>query len=211
MTKHLVKNITALASLSAIFAFAAINETNSTPIDVAGSAAFIANTNVSAITVKAKSQALQANTTVTQTQEGLQLGHIEAWVPVGTLTTGMGVRDEHMRKLIFTGADGKTPDLRFEAEKTACPALGSNHTTTCQVSGTLSIRGIARPFAVALKVREQAQSFKVASDGIVKLSDYGIVPPSEFGVKTQNDVQLHLEFTGKETPGTIASNKRVGL
>jgi polyisoprenoid-binding protein YceI len=209
MTKHSIKTITALTGLSAAFAFAAINENNTTPIAVAGSAAFIANTNVSAISVKGKSAALQANTTITQNQEGLQLDHIEAWVPVNTLNTGMGVRDEHMRKYIFTTADGKTPDLRFEAVKTSCPALGANHTTTCQVAGTLSVRGISRPFALALKVHEQAQVFKVAADGIVKLSDYGIDGPVEFGVKTQNDVQLHLEFTGKEAPG--AGEKRAGL
>jgi polyisoprenoid-binding protein YceI len=207
---HITKTITAFASLSLALAFAATTESKNTPIAVAGSAVFIANTNVSAISVKGKSPALQASTTVKQSPDGLQVEHIEAWVPVNTLATGMNLRDEHMRKLIFTTADGKTPDVRFEAENASCPAPGTSHSTMCQVTGTLSIRGVAKPFAVALKVHEQSQVFKVAADGVVKLSDYGIEPPSELGVKTQNEVQLHLEFTGKEASGS-AGDKRAGL
>ena len=39
----------------------------------------------------------------------------------------------------------------------------------------------------------------------MKLSDYGIEQPSQFGVKTSNEIQLHLEFTGKEGPAAITS------
>ena len=42
----------------------------------------------------------------------------------------------------------------------------------------------------------------------MKLSDYGIEQPSQFGVKTANEIQLHLEFTGKEAPAAIASGGR---
>ena len=59
-----------------------------------------------------------------------------------------------------------------------------------------------------LKVRADGSAFRAAGDGIVKLSDYGIEQPSQFGVKTSNEIQLHLEFTGKETLAAVASRGR---
>ncbi len=202
MIKHL-NAISALAVVSGAIALAA-NNVGTTPVAVeSGTAAFIATTNVSAINIKGKSTALQAHVQMRRSSEGMQLQNIEAWVPVKTLLTGMGVRDEHMRKYIFTTTDGKTPDLRFEAENAQCAASGRE--TACPVTGTLSIRGVARPFAITLKVREESAGLKTFGDGTIKLSDYGIEQPSEFGVKTTNEVQVHFDFTAKQTLVVSAS------
>jgi polyisoprenoid-binding protein YceI len=197
MIHHFTRTIVTLAALTVAFALTAADHTkNTTSVNIVGAATFVANTDVPTISVTGRSTALRANTLVREDQAGIKLERIEAWVPVNTLNTGMSFRDEHMRKLIFTTADGKVPDVRFEAGKTTCPAPGAKRNTTCQVAGTLSIRGVSRPFAVTLKVHQQAQVFKVVTDGTIRLSDYGIDPPSEFAVKTKDEVELHLEFTG---------------
>jgi polyisoprenoid-binding protein YceI len=85
-------------------------------------ASFVVNTTVPGISVKGKSAALQAHAIVQRGPEGLRLVNVEATVPVKSIQTGMSVRDEHMRNYIFTTADGKTPDLRFEASGTECVA-----------------------------------------------------------------------------------------
>jgi len=132
--------------------------------------------------------------------------NVEATVPVKSILTGMAVRDEHMRNYIFTAADGKTPDLVFEAVGTTCPAQsGRASEFSCQVSGSLSVRGVARPFAIPLKIHADNSAFHAAGAATVKLSDYGIQQPSQFGVKTSNEIELRVEFTGKEAPASIAS------
>jgi polyisoprenoid-binding protein YceI len=68
---------------------------------------------------------------------------------------------------------------------------------TCQVSGQLTIRGIAKPFTIPLKVHSSGSSFRAEGRSKVKLSDYGIAQPSQFGVKTTDDVELHFDFTAK--------------
>jgi len=111
---------------------------------------------------------------------------------------GMGLRDEHMRRYIFTTSNGQEPDLEFTADTVACSPAGARE-FTCPITGSFSVRGIARPFTVQLRVKEQGTSgFRAAGDTILKLSDYGIEPPSQFGVKPSNEVKLHLDFTGKE-------------
>jgi len=167
-----------------------------------GTATFVSPTNVSAISVKGKSTALHAEVAIHRTPEGLQLERIEATLPVKSLVTGMGVRDEHMRKYVFTTSDGKTPDLKFEGENANCPA---GKDAVCQVAGNLSIRGVSHAFTLPVKIKEDGAQFRASGDGVVKLSDYGIEQPAQLGVKSANEVQLHLEFVAKPAPAHVAS------
>jgi len=170
-------------------------------------ATFQVGTNMPGLFVKGKSEALQARVQIHRSSEGVTLEHIEAQLPVKTLATGIALRDQHMREHVFTTPDGQVPDMKFEGESISCPGILPGHEGSCRVSGTLSIRGTARDFSVLLKIREAggAPAFRAVGDGVVKLSDYGIEQPSQFGVSTSNDVQIHLEFTGKEANATLAS------
>jgi len=167
------------------------------------------NTTVPGISVKGKSTALEARAVVERVPDGLRLENVEASIPVKSILTGMAMRDEHMRRYIFTTADGKTPDLRFEAAEAACAAQsGRGSEFSCQVSGSLTIRGVARPFSIPLKIRAQSGVYRATGESTVKLSDYGIEQPSQFGVRTADEVQLHIEFSGKEGAAKIASGGR---
>ena len=176
-----------------------------------GAATFNAATNLPGVEVKGTSRALTGRVEILQNASGLTLQHIDASVPVKTLATGMKVRDEHMRKYIFTTPEGKEPDLRFNADGVSCPSSGASQ-FACQVSGTLTIRGVAAPFTIRLRVKEQgsATAFRAEGDGIVKLHDYGINSPSQFGVTPQDEVKLHLEFAAKAaaiSDGTSGGSK----
>jgi len=178
-----------------------------TPIEIrGGTASFDVGTNVPALSVHGKSTAVEARGRIRPTAQGPQLEQIEASVPVNTLVTGMGLRDEHMRKYVFTTSDGQTPDLKFVATNAACEKTGGNQ-STCRVEGKLSIRGDARPFTIAMKVTESGDSYRASGDGIVKLSDYGIPQPSQLGVHTDDEVKLRLELTARTArPGVVASS-----
>jgi polyisoprenoid-binding protein YceI len=161
-----------------------------------GTAVFAVDTNVSAISVHGKSNEVTANLRLRQAQDGVVLEGIEAAVPVKSLGTGMGIRDSHMRKHIFTTGDGQVPDLKFSADKAVCSKAAARQ-STCELSGNLAIRGTARPFKVVLKVSEDGDTFRAVGDGIVTLSAYGIERPSQLGVTTADDVKLRFDFTGK--------------
>jgi len=98
-----------------------------------GTATFIAKTNVPAVSIKGKSTAMVAKLTLRRSEAGVELEHIDAGLPVKTLLTGMGMRDEHMHKYIFTAAGGQVPDLHFEGEKATCSSAGKD--ITCQLAG----------------------------------------------------------------------------
>jgi polyisoprenoid-binding protein YceI len=171
-----------------------------------GMCAFDVATNVPVLTVHGKSSALQARVRVRRGTEGPLLEQIEAVVPVKSLGTGMRLRDEHMRKYIFTTNDGQVPDVRFVAQKAAC-AKASGNQSTCELTGDLTIRGTARPFTIALRVIEEKGTFRASGDSVVKLSTYGIDKPSQLGVTTSDEVKLRLEFTARQAgPAAVATN-----
>ena len=120
-------------------------------------------------------------------------------VPVKTISTGMGLRDEHMRKYVFTTADGQVPDLRFTADAVACRGPAAQR--TCELAGQLTVRGTVKPFTMTLKVSHDGSAYRGVGDAVVKLSVYGIPAPSQLGVRTDDDVKLHLDFTARPTPG----------
>ena len=43
--------------------------------------------------------------------------------------------------------------------------------------------------------------YRAEGDGTVKLTDYGITAPSQFGVKPLNDVKFHIDFMAKANGG----------
>lgn len=162
-----------------------------------GTASFDAATNISTISVHGKSSELDARATVREGSDGLALEAVEATLPVKSLATGMGLRDEHMRKLVFTNPDGSVPDITFVSREAACSPDAAKRQATCTVSGELAIRGILRPFTMTLIVSRAGAGFRAAGDGVVKLSTYGIQQPSQFGVRTRDDVRLHLDFMAR--------------
>src|SRR5215468_7738177 len=198
-----VTKMMAIAGLYSTFTFAADVTKSADAIQLAvdgGIATFVSPTNVSAISVKGKSNALHAEATVRHTADGLQIEHIAATLPVDSLVTGMGLRDEHMRKYVFTTSHGQTPELRFQGKNVACKRA------VCQIAGTLTIRGVGHAFTLPVKIKEDGSQFKASGEGTVKLSDYGIEQPSQLGVKSTNEVQLHLEFVAKPASARMASN-----
>jgi polyisoprenoid-binding protein YceI len=169
-----------------------------------GTASFDVATNVLAISVHGKSSALDAHATVRDGADGLAVEAVEATLPVKSLTTGMSLRDEHMRRLVFTNPDGSMPDVTFVSSEATCSPDGTKRQATCTVSGDLAIRGILRPFTITLLVSRAGAGFRAAGDGVVKLSTYGIEQPAQLGVRTGDDVKLHLDFTARPSDARTA-------
>jgi polyisoprenoid-binding protein YceI len=169
---------------------------------------FDVGTNVPALRVHGKSESLTARAQLSVGPEGIVLEHMTASVPVHSLKTGLALRDEHMRKYVFATADGQIPDVRFSGERTGCLRTGPGQRSTCNVNGTLVIRGTARPFTIVLTVNEEKGNLRASGDGIVKLSTYGIEQPSQLGVRTTDEVKLKLELIARHPAPQVAMHSR---
>jgi polyisoprenoid-binding protein YceI len=173
---------------------------------ISGTASFDASTNVPAINVHGTSTELAGRVRLRRDPGGLLLRDVEATVPVLSLTTGMSMRDKHMRAHVFTTPEGEIPDLRFTAGEAACTA-GKREEHTCVLTGELTIRRTARPFAVTVRLSRDNGAVRAVADGAVQLSAYGIDRPSQLGVVAEDEVRLHLILVS--TP--LAKGSRLAL
>jgi polyisoprenoid-binding protein YceI len=162
-----------------------------------GSVSFEVATNVFSTTVRGRSTALAGRARLRDAGTALHLEQIEATVPVTSLRTGIKVRDEHMRKYIFETGDGQLIDVRFSASGADCPQASAADLYTCSASGMLSIRGTPRPLDMELKVSRNGDEFQASGDATIALSSYGIERPSQFGVRTDDAVRIHVEFKAR--------------
>jgi polyisoprenoid-binding protein YceI len=170
-----------------------------------GTISFEVATNVPALRVHGKSTSLAARARVGLGPDGFVVEQIEAIVPVRSLETGMALRDDHMRRYIFTTAGGDIPDVQFSGDRAEC-ATSDRRRATCTVSGALTIRGTAKPFVMTVTISEENGTVRAAGSGIVKLSDYGIEQPSQLGVRTTDEVKLKLELTARRSSSVAASS-----
>jgi polyisoprenoid-binding protein YceI len=172
-------------------------------VEIRGVASFASATTMPMITIHGKSTAVAGRARIHHLGDDLVVEELEAVLPVRTLSTGMGLRDEHMRKYVFTTPDGELPDVRFAADRALCATTTSTK-RTCQLSGDLMIRGMSRPFTMTLEVKGEGAALRAAGDGIAKLSDYGIPAPTQLGVTTMDEVKLHLDFVVKRVEEQVA-------
>jgi polyisoprenoid-binding protein YceI len=168
-----------------------------------GLVTFQAETNVSALTVHGKSSALEARVQIQRSEKDLILEKVDAVVSVQSLSTGMSIRDRHMRERVMADGGGSTPDLRFTASKTVC---GLN--SECSIKGDFLLRGVARPMTITSRIREESGKYRVTGTGTLKLSDYGIEPPSQLGVRVKDEVSIKFDFTALEK--TLVALAEVG-
>jgi polyisoprenoid-binding protein YceI len=167
-----------------------------------GAASFEVSTNVLGTMVRGKSSALTASTLLRSSAAELILERLEATLPVASLKTGIKLRDQHMVKYIFQTADGQQPDLHFTAGDARCVRADSVSPYSCAAAGMLTIRGTPRPFSITLEVTPEGSGYHVKGDGKVTLTSYGIERPSQFGVRTGDEVRLHLEFSARAASPT---------
>jgi polyisoprenoid-binding protein YceI len=168
-----------------------------------GTVTFEVATNIPALRVHGKSTAVRANVRAELGTRGIAISEIDATVPVVSLKTGLALRDDHMRHRVFTDDHGRTPDLRFVGERFECSPAAAQR-SACRVEGTLHVRGVTRPFAIALVVKDDRGVFRVSGSGTVRLSDYGIDRPSQLGVTTADDVALTVDLVVRAVARQVA-------
>ena len=163
-----------------------------------GTVKFIATTNIGAISIHGQSNALVGHVQAQPSGGQINVDQLEARLDPKSLSTGMSLRDEHMRNKIFAVGDA-IPELKFAAGRIQCPHPDLAKETACLVQGTFTMRGIAKPFAISLKVRQAGQgAFRVSGEGRIKLTAFGVEPPCQLGVCVSDEVQLKLEFQARE-------------
>jgi len=108
-------------------------------------------------------------------------------LPVNGLKSDSGQLDKNLYKALNEKA---APEIRFEMK--SYEAAGE----TATVKGMLSIAGVAREEAVTGAVTREAGALRVTGAKELKMSDFGVKPPTMFlgAIKVKDQVVIHFDL-----------------
>ena len=120
-------------------------------------------------------------------------------VTAAALKTGDDARDRDMRKLL---AVEKYTEIRFNVERVepSFPSVAERSDVLLTISGQMLVRGIERSLTVSGRVRRRDNGLWVRGETELKMSDFGISPPSRWFLQVGDvvlvgfDVQLQEEI-----------------
>jgi polyisoprenoid-binding protein YceI len=113
-------------------------------------------------------------------------------VPLANITTGIGIRDTHMKEKYLETAKYPTAELSVPRAALKLPADGASVNTTAP--GMMTIHGVSKPVTFHYKASRKGASYDVQGDVTINMNDYGIPTPTYLGVAVKPPVDIAVSF-----------------
>lgn len=124
-------------------------------------------------------------------------GNVAVTVTLGTLTTGIALRDKHMREKYLEVQTYPTAVLRVPRASLKVPA--ASQSGTFDVPGTMTIHGTTKPVVFHYTAKNDGQTaYAVTGSLTLDMTDYGIQRPSYLGVSVKPSVDISVSFTADD-------------
>jgi polyisoprenoid-binding protein YceI len=119
-------------------------------------------------------------------------GNVVVEVPLDNLTTGIALRDRHMKEKYLEV--GKFPSATLTVARAALKVPAAGGTLEADVPARVILHGQSRP--VTVHYAASADTTGVAVDGKfhVKMDEFGIAVPTYLGVTVKPDVDVSAKF-----------------
>jgi len=117
-----------------------------------------------------------------------------ARVRVAVLRTGNDNRDRDMRKVLDVD---RFPEIRFTigGVEPSFNSVTSSADTLITIKGGLAVRGVERPVTFLARVRLRDDRIWVRGESRIRLTDFGIKPPSRLFFRVGDDVTIGFDLT----------------
>jgi polyisoprenoid-binding protein YceI len=119
-------------------------------------------------------------------------GALVLTVPLGKLTTGIALRDHHMRDKYLEVPKYPNAVLTIARGAVKVPAKGEH--VEADVPGSLQLHGQTRPVSVHYEATGDAGAVAAKGKFHVNMNDFGISIPSYLGVTVKPDVDVSATF-----------------
>ncbi len=111
------------------------------------------------------------------------------WFKIADFRSDNSERDEHMDKMFESS---KYPEISLDIQRIR--KQGSRY----MISGILQMHGVRRPITVAADIVKKNGAFQITSYFNVKVSDYGMEPPTLLFLSVRDRVDIHAGLTLQE-------------
>jgi polyisoprenoid-binding protein YceI len=113
-------------------------------------------------------------------------------VPLGNLSTGITLRDRHMKEKYLEVPKFPSATLTVARGALKLPATGDK--IEADVSSSVSIHGQTRPVTVHYEAKKDGASVLAKGKFHINMRDFGIAVPSYLGVTVKPDVDVSANF-----------------
>jgi polyisoprenoid-binding protein YceI len=121
-----------------------------------------------------------------------QDGSLVVAVPLANLSTGIGLRDKHMKEKYLEVA--KYPNAVLTVAQSALKLPVNGEQIEADVPGTLQLHGQTRPVSVHYEAQGDGPGLVTRGRFHVNMNDFGIQVPSYLGVTVKPDVDVSANF-----------------
>jgi polyisoprenoid-binding protein YceI len=119
-------------------------------------------------------------------------GNVVLTVPLANLTTGIGLRDKHMKEKYLEVP--KFPSAVLTVARGALKVPAGGQPVETDVPGTLQLHGQTKPITVHYDAKSDGPGFSAHGKFHVNMNDYGIQVPTYLGVTVKPDVDVSASF-----------------
>jgi polyisoprenoid-binding protein YceI len=113
-------------------------------------------------------------------------------VPLADVSTGIGIRDTHMREKYLEIGKYPTAELEVLRSELKFPAEGARVEATA--SGTMTIHGTPQSITFHYRAQRKGNSYEVQGDVHLNMNDFGIEKPTYLGVTVKPPVDVTVSF-----------------
>lgn len=114
-------------------------------------------------------------------------------VNLSELTTGMSLRDRHMKEKYLE--TGKFPVATLTIDALSLPADSSEQSS--EFTGMLTLKGVTKKITGQAKLARISTGIKVDANFAVNLNDYPVGVPSWLGVTVAEKVDIEVSFQAR--------------
>jgi polyisoprenoid-binding protein YceI len=113
-------------------------------------------------------------------------------VPLGNLSTGIALRDHHMKEKYLEVQ--KYPTATLTVARSALKVPAGADRVDADVPGTLKLHGQSRPVTVHYDAKADGGTFAAHGKFHINMNDFGISVPSYLGVTVKPEVDVNASF-----------------
>jgi polyisoprenoid-binding protein YceI len=113
-------------------------------------------------------------------------------VPLANLTTGISLRDRHMKEKYLEVQ--KYPSATLTIARSALKLPSAADKVETDVPSTVNIHGQARPVVVHYEAKKDGATLSARGKFHINMRDFGIEVPSYLGVTVKPDVDVSANF-----------------
>lgn len=113
-------------------------------------------------------------------------------VPLANLTTGISLRDKHMREKYLQV--GTYPDAQLEVARAAIVVPKPGAESTGEVPGVLHLHGQNKSVTVHYAAKRDGDTLHVNGALHVNMNDFGIAVPKYLGITVKPEIDIDVRF-----------------